>query len=72
MRNIIFTLSTVALCLTSAVFAKRAAPHAVFLDTQEDLQEDNVFYYMQGVRGIWLGMEHGLFKTKEGETCLDD
>lgn len=21
---------------------------------------------------MWLGFEHGLFKTKEGETCLDD
>jgi hypothetical protein len=62
---------TVVTCL-SFVSAKKTAPHAVFVKNQEDLQEDKTFYYMQGVRGTWLGLEHGLFKTKEGETCLDD
>jgi len=39
---------------------------------QDQKQSDSTMFYMQGVRGIWLGLEHGLFKTKAGETCLND
>lgn len=70
MKSII-ALTTV-LALSTVTLGRRAAPHAVIMENQDQLQDDQTFYYMQGVRGMWLGLEHGLFKTKDGETCLDD
>ena len=52
--------------------ARKQAPHATFMVAQDQKQSDNTMFYMQGIRGIWLGLEHGLFKTKAGETCLND
>ena len=52
--------------------ARKQAPHATFMTAQDQKQSDSTMFYMQGVRGVWLGLEHGLFKTKAGETCLND
>lgn len=67
MKSVVATV-TLLLCLSCAL-ARPIAHHSAFLSDQEDSQS---VYYVQGVRGMFLGFEHGLFKTKDSDKCLDD
>lgn len=67
-------LLTLALLAVAAVArAPKQAPHQIFLKDQEMKEDTTTFYYLQGLRGFWLGFEHGFLKTKDDtQTCLDD
>ena len=69
--------SVVALTLLVTLSAARyqsPAPRSYFLkDEQQTAIETDAMFAIQGLRGMFLGLEHGLFKTKDTkETCLDD